>query len=129
MDGDRFDALVRSLTGSRPRRAIFAALGAAGLAATGLGLPVTAAHKHRRCRPGEKRCGKKCVRGTCCPDQRCGGGPCHCRKTVEGSTACIADQLVVCEQCESSEACGTGELCVRVRCEDVTAICVPACDA
>ena len=77
MDADRFDALSRSLTDVRSRRAALAALlgGTLGM----VGLAETEAKKKKKCPPCRKRgtCKGKKPNGTPCPSfGTCQGGKC-----------------------------------------------------
>jgi hypothetical protein len=133
VDDARFDAWTRRRFG----------LAAGGLASAILGLAAVgegeARKKHRRkhkrkhrkrCKPGETRCGKKCVQGTCCPGYYCGEA-CSCGRTVEGGSFCFTTAFEsICRQCESSGDCGDeGFQCVQTdACGAlITAICFAPC--
>jgi hypothetical protein len=87
-------------------------------------------HKHRiTCKTGERRCGKNCLLGPCCPRTSC-GDRCDCAPTVEGPTFCFdADVHVTCVQCENNAYCAAGGNCIRtIACGDpITAVCFTLC--
>jgi hypothetical protein len=114
-----------------------------GLAAGGaalLWLPApdedAAAKKMKKCKKSEKRCGKKCVNGTCCPGRPCGGGECRCTRTVEVRSFCkLSDPRLgaiciganLCPECVSSDECGNGFKCVKDDDFGVIPLCQPPC--
>lgn len=126
MDDARFDAWTR-------RRFGFG-LTTGGLLASLVGLAAVAdeaaaKRKRKKCKQNEKRCGKKCVKGDCCPGKPC-GEPCDCRRTVGGATFCVALNIKVpCIECTSTADCQPPRRCVKdAFCgPDVTAICRPPC--
>ena len=97
MDDARFDAWTRRRFGR--------AAGGLLTALIGLGTAEQTAAKHhhkpKKCKKTETKCGKKCVKGTCCPHTDC-GLDCGCVRAVEGDTFCTAkNALVSCEQCKT----------------------------
>jgi hypothetical protein len=133
MRSGTIDAIATELGASLPRRRLGIAAG--GLAAL-LGLtrsPADARKRRRRkCKKNEKRCGRKCVKGTCCPGKPCGsagGPPCECRKATDGRAFCADDLPALCEQCPAA-GCGANRRCVpETACAGITAICRGACPA
>jgi hypothetical protein len=124
MDDSRFDAWTR-------RR--FGLAGGGLLAATlGLGLRETRAKKHKpkKCKKRELTCGKKCVKGECCPSDDC-GGTCACGRTIDGTTACLGEFEVDCQAatgCTSNGDCFLQERCVPSDCPGKKRnICAPRC--
>jgi hypothetical protein len=132
MDDVRFDDFSRALTTAVARRGLLR--GVAGIVVTGgSGLflksgGAVAGRKRRGCRKGRKRCGKKCVRGSCCPGKPCGGQFCSCRRSLAGKTFCSLNLAVPCEQCPAA-GCEPGFRCVPGECgvAGVTAVCRPEC--
>lgn len=128
MDGSQFDRLVRDLGSRVTRRRVMGSIAAmAGVAGSGT-LAEAARHKH--CRSGKVRCGKKCVRGTCCPGKKCDSSDaCECFKTVAGDSFCTAKiQLVECVQCNSDAEFHSGRRCVRSDlCAGLTSLCIAPC--
>lgn len=126
MDDLQFDAWTRRRFG----------IAAGGIAAAFLGLTTIDSanaknkrkRKKKKCKKSEKRCGKKCVKGTCCPGKSC-GEDCECGRTVEGRGFCFAKVLNICAQCTSSAECEEGSQCVQIDppCGEVTAVCKPPC--
>jgi hypothetical protein len=105
--------MVDTRMGAWTRRRFGLAAGAV-LAGTGLGpITETAAKRKKRCKRAQKRCGKKCVQGACCPGKPC-GPDCDCERTVEGDAACHTAGFVN-EPCTSSETCGAGRRCFAAR--------------
>jgi hypothetical protein len=100
MDGHQFDALIRTLAGSR--RALF---GGAIAAVAGVGsLPGGEAKRRRkRCKAPKVKCGKKCLKaGSCCRDSDC--GPCE---------TCSGKRCVV---VPDGSPCGVGGECNGTAC-------------
>ena len=127
MDDRLFDTLTRRLRDAVDRRSLLASL----FSAPALGIliaPGISAGK-KKCRKGKKRCGKRCVRGTCCPDKPCGGGECICSRSIEGKTFCSKSNMVLCEIgiCASSDECGPGRRCVSCASGGETS-CLQKCD-
>jgi hypothetical protein len=121
MDETRFDAWTRRRFG----------LAAGGLLAAtlGLGFQGTSAKK-KHCGKHETKCGKKCVKGTCCPDKPCGAG-CACTRSLSGTFACIAEVPVACQTtCAKDADCGKHGHCITLHCLDETFhACFPLCGA
>jgi hypothetical protein len=104
MDADRFDALVRSLSPVRSRRAVLSL--AAGAVAT-LGLadsPVRAAHHRKKtCPPGQKKCKKKCCKsGEVCANGKCVTGQGAC---ATGSDSCAGTGTTFCKDASGQHTC------------------------
>ena len=129
MDDARIDAWTRRRFG----------LAAGGLASAILRLALASdgaarkKHRHKRkkrCQPGQTRCGKTCVAGTCCPGNSCGEA-CSCGRTVEGGSFCYTTAFAsICRQCDSSADCGAeGFQCVQTDAcgPSVTALCFAPC--
>jgi hypothetical protein len=126
MDDSRFDGWTRRRFG----------LATGGLFAALFGVTTTERtaakhhrhHKPKRCTKTETTCGKKCVKGICCPGTDC-SPDCECRRAVEGDTFCFfTNSLVSCEQCESSTDCPDGQRCAKSSlCVGSTALCLPEC--
>jgi hypothetical protein len=133
MRSGTIDAIATEMGASLPRRRL--GIAAAGLAAL-LGLHRSTAvdarkRRRRKCRKNEKRCGRKCVKGTCCPGKPCGsaGSPvCKCTKATDGRTFCEnLDIASLCLQCPAA-GCGPSSRCIPVSCGmNVTAACVAVC--
>jgi hypothetical protein len=108
-------------------------LAAGGIAAVlaSLALPDQAPAKRKRCKKSEKRCGRKCVKGSCCPGKPCGGDDfCRCGRTIGGKTICFQPIVALCEQCNGDADCNSPLRCIRAGdCGAVTAICLPPCGA
>ena len=141
MDGDRFDALARSLAAHRPRRAALRALAGAALAGplALVGAREAAARCLRNgeaCRRGPQCCSGVCRRGengkkcraapsqlTCTVERdvcaqgsaaRCGppGNECYCWVTARGASFCGGnDGAYGAASCD--ECAGAGRVCVR----------------
>jgi hypothetical protein len=110
MDYARFDAVSRMLGLGTTRRGALGAL--LGVASTGQAADAAARRRRRRrCRKGKKRCGKRCVRGTCCPGKPC-GTDCRCARSVEGDTVCITTLPSLVDPCVSSQDCDPFERCI-----------------
>jgi hypothetical protein len=115
MDETPFDAWTRRRFG----------LATGSFLAAAIGLSVTesveAKHQKTRCKKTQTKCGKKCVKGTCCPGQGC-GTECTCDRTVEGDAVCTptAVKLV---PCTTSKDCDPGQRCVALG----QRTCVPLC--
>jgi hypothetical protein len=109
MDGERFDALVRSIDILVPRRAALRVL-SGGLAALlgRFGIEDIEAKKgkkkkkkKKKCKKSQKKCGKKCIpKANCCstadcgPEQSCVSGTCTCPEGfVPCGAECIDDSL------------------------------------
>jgi hypothetical protein len=125
MDDTRFDAWTRRRFGLTTG-GLFASL--AGVAA--VEDDAAAKRDRKKCKNGEKRCGKKkCVKGDCCPGKPC-GELCECQRTVGGRTFCTALNIkVVCAQCDSNADCGEELRCVKTNgCgPNITASCALPC--
>lgn len=125
MHDARFDASTRRRFG----------LAAGGLVASLAGRATVAdgaaKRKRKKCKKPEKRCGKRCVKGNCCPGKPCGGaGACYCGRTIGGKTICLQPSNVVCVQCDGDAGCAAPLRCARAPgCAPVTAICLPPCGA
>jgi hypothetical protein len=102
MDGERFDAFVKKLSASAPRRVALRFAGAGALASllgAHLAEPAGAAVK----------C-KKAACPTACPNAVApGGGPCACASTVSGNKVCIAKFCG--KGCNRNKDCGKGQVC------------------
>lgn len=126
MDDVRFDLWTRRGFGLAAG-SLFAAL----LALASVDDVMARKKRKRRCTKHEKRCGKKCIKGSCCPGKACGelGESCECGRTVEGKSFCFTALINgVCLQCESSAACEGEFQCVKTdECGGVTAICHAPC--
>lgn len=95
MDDHRFDALVRTLAGSR--RAVLG--GAIAAAAGALGQPESKGKKRRRrCKSPKVKCGKKCLSAGFC----CSTGDCGTCQVCSGKTCVVAS---------SGTPCGVGGSC------------------
>jgi hypothetical protein len=127
MDATRFDTWTRRRFGLATGSLLAAALG------LGVAESVGAKHKKKHCKQSETKCGKKCVKGTCCPDKPCGapGTDCACERTVEGKTFCAEQHIaILCAQCSGSGDCDSGEGCVAdTQCTGLTQRCQPGCPA
>jgi hypothetical protein len=135
MDESLIDVLTRWSYPELGRRLVLARVcGSIGVA-LGLLMPDDASGKNtqprKRCGNGKKRCGKKCVRGDCCPGKPCrGSGTCTCARSVHGTRVCTETLGGVCVQCETTAlSCAAGQRCVQVSdCgSGITAICKPLC--
>jgi hypothetical protein len=124
MDAPRFDAWTRRrfgvLTG--------------GLLAAVAGLTIAeeaTAKKHKHCKKSETKCGKKCVKGACCPGASCkvNGERCDCGKTLDGEAFGASRAQALCEPCTSDDDCLERDRCAKVTgCPlGVTAICLRPC--
>jgi hypothetical protein len=121
MDDMPFDAWTRRRVG----------LVTGGLLATALGVgPRETAAKKKRCKKSETKCGKKCVKGTCCPDTPC-ATLCTCERTTAGKTACMAAVPIACEtNCAKDADCPKTDHCIAFTCGDEPFQgCIPRCDA
>lgn len=96
----------------------------------------SARKKKKKCKKSEKRCGKKCVKGTCCPGKACGGGECQCTRTVEGKPFCkpsdarlglICGGAGSCPACAASDTCEDDFKCVQDETFGALVICQPPC--
>jgi hypothetical protein len=100
MDGDQFDAMIRTLSGSR--RTV---LGGA-IAATAAALSQAESEgkrRKRRCKSPKVKCGKKCLpAGSCCSTSNCG----TCQ-------VCAGNRCVLAPQ---GSACGVGGTCNGTAC-------------
>lgn len=136
MAARRFDSLTRSLAADASRRTLLAGASSGLLAVLSLALAGESAgakkkrKKRKTCQKGETRCGKKCVRGSCCPGEPCGPF-CTCLRSVEGRTFCgPISFMAFCDQCGSSaNDCQADERCAKDdQCgPGVTAVCTPIC--
>ena len=117
MDDTSFDQLTRRLLSIADRRDLLrrssSAVGVAvlGVAASSDGV---ARRKRRKkhCGNGKKRCGKKCVRGNCCPGRPCGGREtCSCLRTTGGATVCT-ETVRFCAGCVDNSDCASFQRCV-----------------
>jgi hypothetical protein len=118
MDGPRFDRWTRRRFGLT-----------AGSAAAALLAPNAfriAEAKKKTCKKNEKRCGKMCVKGTCCPGKTCLQN-CICERTVEGKSFCGAAVPVLVEPCPSSSVCEPGWKCIKLSGSDRSTTCAPPC--
>ena len=123
MDDSRFDAWTRRRFG----------LATGGLLATalGLGLHETSAKKHqpKKCKKRELKCGKKCVKGGCCPGTSC-DDKCTCGRTTSGKTECLG--VMDCQgpftKCTKNGDCSITERCVASGCPGKKGnVCWPRC--
>lgn len=117
MDDRQFDAWTRRRFG----RASGGLL--AGLLGIGRGSESIARHHHHnksnKCKKSETRCGKKCVKGECCPRSFCGGGECNCLRATNGKTVCLARELIACpdvSECTTNADCNITERCIPTSC-------------
>lgn len=118
MDADRFDVVVRSFA-AVSRRATLGRM-AGGLAALIglLGAEDVAAGKKRRkknkkCKGGQKKCGKRCIpKANCCTDANCGECE-HCQ-----SGTCIPG-------CQSGQICQNGACTCPTGQRDCQGTCIP----
>lgn len=112
------------------RRQILAALIAAALAKARIddAAGKRGNRKRKRCRGGKKRCGRRCVPGTCCPGKSCGSAEpnCRCGRTVEGRGFCQTGGVIVVIPCASSADCDPGEACIQEAGGELK-LCVPPC--
>src|SRR5689334_14317808 len=109
MDRPPAHPLVGHLARAASRRDVMRGLVAALTVTTAARMAPTAA-RHKHCGTGEKRCGKRCVRGSCCPGKPCGPTRlCQCVRTVDGDAFCAANEKVLCIQCSGGTSCSTGE--------------------
>ena len=124
MDDGRFAAWTRRRFG-RVIGGLLATL--AGLGAGPLAL-ARSRQQGKTCRPHHVRCGKHCVKGTCCPGKACGSG-CFCTKTVEGVADCFRAVPFACHtNCQTSADCGKDGRCIAAACQDPPAtVCLPLC--
>ena len=115
MDGDRFDAIVRTLGRAASRRGSLKLLagGALGAVAARLGVGEAAA----ACVAAGKQCGKG---DKCCAGSKCKGGTCKCR-------AGLKDCGKVCKACCTGDDCAIGQACARGRCACTAASCPNGC--
>ncbi len=100
MDDHRFDAMIRTLAGSR--RTVLG--GAFTVVAGTVALPqVEAKRRRRRCKSPKVKCGKKCLpAGSCCSNSDCG----TCQ-TCSGKTCVVAP---------AGTPCGVGGECNGTAC-------------
>jgi hypothetical protein len=132
MDNETFDTIVRGFGSSLTRRRFGVVAGGSAASVLGLIRPEeTAARKRRRkkCQKSQKRCGNKCVKGTCCPGKPCGGVDCACIKAADGKTFCVnLGQEDLCAQCPA-EGCGPANRCVPTSAcgAGITAVCRGVC--
>ena|SRR5689334_7594893 len=151
MDPSRFDALARSISqGDQPasRRAMLLPLGGAaltGMLASHFGEEAAADKKKKKpkkCKPGEKKCGAKCVpQDGCCKDAECDRahregcykGRCGCGASeIRGSKGycgpfpnCLSTGLI----CASDRQCCSGKCTIqdgdgRRRCDRGDRLCI-----
>lgn len=152
LDGNHFDAFVRSFR-LVPRRTTIGALLGAGLAALTIGRgPLghdaeAKKRRNKRCRGGKKTCRNRCIpKEDCCTDancgenERCAGGTCEtclgqgtdCTDDAQCCTGICDTYTDKCQQvrvnCESNGDCPNGRCCDNNQCLYVTATqreCVP----
>jgi hypothetical protein len=125
MDANRFDALSRSLTDARSRRAALASLlgGTFGV----VGLTVTTAKK--KCPPCKKRkdgkCKKKKPDGSTCAGGTCHGGHCvtaspppapTCNDGIKNGSETDIDCGGSCARCARGQGCATPNDCASAFC-------------
>jgi hypothetical protein len=84
--------------------------------------------RRKRCKGGKRRCGKRCVRGTCCPGRACGSAEpnCRCGRTVEGRAFCQTGGVVKVAPCQASADCESGHACIP---DGDLSFCTPPCGA
>lgn len=124
MDAERFDAIARLL---HSRRALVGR-GAGALVAWLSGGQLAGAGQ--RCRPGQKRCGKRCIpKQECCPrtHRRCG------EKCIRKSACCpgkkrCGKRCIPRARCCTNADCGPRRLCARVLCVTGQGTCFAGAD-
>jgi hypothetical protein len=131
LDGNRFDALLRSFTECPTRRGIGQTLAgfAFGGMFTKLSLIEAEAKKKRKkkkrkkkCKNGTKKCGKQCcasgdacLEGKCCPaDRVCAAACCAGGDVCIDDACCPADRACGTICCAGSQICGDPEQAVCV---------------
>lgn len=126
MEDHRFDAWTRRRFG----------LASGGLLATLAGFGTDAGtdakpdRKPKKCTRKEVKCGKKCVKGECCPGKACDEA-CTCQRTTSGATACLSDEVFLCDEataCSKNSDCGRFGRCVPSDCPSPkNNVCVARC--
>jgi hypothetical protein len=132
MDDTSFDQLARWFLSIADRRHLLRrSSSAVGVVVLGLASASDDAagkkRRKKRCRNDKKRCGKKCVRGNCCPGRPCGGSEtCSCLRTTEGDTVCT-EIVRICGECVDSSDCASIQRCVL---EDgcIAPVCATLCN-
>jgi hypothetical protein len=136
MDSKRFDTLVRTLTRSErtpTRRSLARALAGGAMfgwvvaAVEDAGAEADAAGKGKGkgkgCKPGQRRCGKKCIpKDSCCKDDDCDF--CREEKCVKGRCGCGKGEI------DHNGVCGKFPLCqsVGLLCESDRDCCSGHCN-
>jgi hypothetical protein len=114
LDANRFDAFVRAIDATVPRRTTLGGLVGVGLAAlaaqfTSDEVAAKKKKKKKKCKGNKKKCRKKCILKTeCCggcgPDEECCNGTCFN----------VLTDAQHCGDCDTQ--CGTGEFCLDGEC-------------
>ena len=144
MARSRFEEFARlAATGAGRRdvlRGLTAIVGAAGFTFAQPAIDEVAAkkkrrhkHKHKKkprpiqCQSGQVLCADQCVEGVCCPHAPCGSGNCTCGTAIEGDAFCVANVIVECGGCTSSDDCSPTERCVETGGDAGSGCCFPEC--